>query len=288
MNGLRDNLMEIILNSLNGFDKSVSQAQKVLNGASFDADDVWSKVVEFSEVLKPFCYVIISICLLIEIAQVAAKVDIIKWEMGLKLCIKMVLAKVCIDIAPVFLEACYKQSAAWVNDVANWNKYKKLGNMLTKPVTEQINQISGLWAIILLLVSCSILAMAIKVCGLLVHIIAFGRMFELYVLLAVSPIPCAFFPLGDGSGGGMSRVTSKFLKNFVAVCLQGVMMLVCIRVFNLIVRGSITNLINKANQIGNPTAAVNDLCYTMIMVGIVLVMAVTKCGSWAKSIMDAA
>lgn len=287
MDGLKETLLNLIKSAMNGFDSTVSSAQDVLTGGLFDTNAVWSSVLALSNALKPFCYVVIGICLLIEIAQVAAKVDIIKWEHGLKLCVKMVFAKLCIDIAPTFLRACYNQTSLWISSAMSVGGYTNLGSLMTTEVETQISSISGIWSVIGLLVSCLLLSMAVKICGLLIQVIAFGRMFELYVLLAVSPLPCAFFPLGDGSGGGMSRITQKFFKNFIAVCLQGVMIIISIRIFYMIVGTALTSLITSASGGSDPTTVVTDLCYVMLLAGIVLVMAVAKCGSWAKSIMDA-
>lgn len=287
MGGLKETLLNLIKSAMNGFDSTVSSAQDVLTGGLFDTNAVWSSVLALSNALKPFCYVVIGICLLIEIAQVAAKVDIIKWEHGLKLCVKMVFAKLCIDIAPTFLRACYNQASLWISSAMSVGGYTNLGSLMTTEVETQINSISGIWSVIGLLASCLLLSMAVKICGLLIQVIAFGRMFELYVLLAVSPLPCAFFPLGDGSGGGMSRITQKFFKNFIAVCLQGAMIIISIRIFYMIVGTALTSLITSASGGSDPTTVVTDLCYVMLLAGIVLVMAVAKCGSWAKSIMDA-
>lgn len=287
MDGLKETLLNLIKSAMNGFDSTVSSAQDVLTGGLFDTNAVWSSVLALSSALKPFCYVVIGICLLIEIAQVAAKVDIIKWEHGLKLCVKMVFAKLCIDVAPTFLRACYNQASLWISSAMSVGGYTNLGSLMTTEVETQISSISGIWSVIGLLASCLLLSMAVKICGLLIQVIAFGRMFELYVLLAVSPLPCAFFPLGDGSGGGMSRITQKFFKNFIAVCLQGVMIIINIRIFYMIVGTALTSLITSASGGSDPTTVVTDLCYVMLLAGIVLVMAVAKCGSWAKSIMDA-
>lgn len=287
MDGLKETLLNLIKSAMNGFDSTVSSAQDVLTGGLFDTNAVWSSVLALSNALKPFCYVVIGICLLIEIAQVAAKVDIIKWEHGLKLCVKMVFAKLCIDIAPTFLRACYNQASLWISSAMSVGGYTNLGSLMTTEVETQISSISGIWSVIGLLASCLLLSMAVKICGLLIQVIAFGRMFELYVLLAVSPLPCAFFPLGDGSGGGMSRITQKFFKNFIAVCLQGVMIIISIRIFYMIVGTALTSLITSASGGSDPITVVTDLCYVMLLAGIVLVMAVAKCGSWAKSIMDA-
>lgn len=288
MDKLKEMLFSMINAALNSFDSCVTSAQEILGGSgasSFNSSSVWTQVLTISDVLKPFCYVVIGICLMIELAQVAAKVDIVKWEHGLKVGVKMVLAKVCIDVAPTFLRACYNQASLWISAIAG--TYTPMGAGLAHTIRNQIDSVTGLWSIIGLLVTCILVIMAIKVCGLLVQVIAFGRMFELYIYLAVSPLPCAFFPLGDGNGNGFSRITQKFFKNFISVCLQGVMILVCIRIFNLLVGNAFDALLTAANANTDPTTAINDICYTMLMGAIILVMSVSKCGSWAKGIMDA-
>lgn len=288
MDKLKDMLFAMIKTALNGFDSCVTGAQEILSGSgtsSFNSADVWTQVLAISNSLKPFCYSIIGICILIELAQVAAKIDMLKWEHGLKVGVKMVFAKVCIDVAPTFLRACYNQASLWITAIAG--SYTPMGGGLLTEIQTQISSVTGLWSVIGLMVTCILVIMAIKVCGLLIQVIAFGRMFELYIYLAVSPLPCSFFPLGDGSGGGFSRITQKFFKNFIAVCLQGVMILVCIRIFNLIVGNAFDALLVAARAGSDPTTAINDICYTMLMGAIILVMSVTKCGSWAKGILDA-
>lgn len=287
MDGLKDWLLEMILSALTGFDKMVASAEGVLTGGQFAVNTVWNSVIGLSNALKPFCYVVIAICLLIEIAQVAQKVDIIKYEHGIKLCLKMVFAKLCIDIAPTFLRACYNQANIWITSALGVGNYQNLGSLMSNEITTQLDAVTGLWSVLGLFVSTMLVALAIKVCGLLIQVIAFGRMFELFVYLAVSPLPCAFFPLGDGTGGGFSRITQKFFKSFIAVCLQGVMIVLCIRIFYMIIGGAFTAMVAEAIRMGTASGIVSELCYTMLMGTIVLVMSVAKCGSWSKQIIDA-
>lgn len=282
-NGIRDWFLGFVIDAFKGFDSMLSSSQTVLTQTN---DSVWSSVLELSNVLKPFCYTIIGICLLIELAQVASKVDIIKWEHGLKLLVKMVLAKVCIDIAPTVLKACYIQAAEWITSIGTGTN-TNFGTSLSAQVEPLLKNVSGAGNILALFAASVIVIVAIKVCGLLIQVIAFGRMFELYVYLAVSPLPCAFFPLGDGSGGGFSRITGKFFKSFVAVCLQGVMIILCMRIFNLIIGGTLNQMIQNAINSGSePSIIVGDLCYVMLLGAIVLLMSIVRCGSWAKSILD--
>lgn len=281
LDALRDWLLGLMTSALQGFDMMLADASRVLTNGLGD----WSAVAALSSTLRPFCYTIIGICLLIEIAQVASKVDIIKWEHGLKLCVKMVLAKVCIDIAPTFLQACYAQAQDWITGLASGGS--TLGNTAISYLTPLVQNINGFGNILGMFLSSFIVLMAIKICGLMVQVIAYGRMFELYVYLVISPLPCAFMPLGNGDGAGVSRVTSKFFKSFIAVCLQGVMMIIVIRVFDVVMGSAIVDALANAAANADVNAAITDLIYTMLLGAIALVMAIVKSGSWAKGVMDA-
>lgn len=288
--GLKNALLNLIISALTGFDSLVNSAKGVLTGSgtgAFDTNAVWNAVLGLSDALKPFCYVAIAMCLLIEMAQVAQKVDIIKWEHGLKLGLKMVFARLCIDVAPTFLRACYNQANIWITEATQVGSVTSMGALMSQEVQTQLNNVTGLGNVLGLFISTMLVALAIKICGLLIQVIAFGRMFELYIYLAVSPLPCAFFPLGDGTGGGWSRITQKFFKSFIAVCLQGVMIILCIQIFYLIIGSSIEEMMRNAVSGTDAGAIVTELCYTMLMGAIVLVMSVARCGSWAKSIIDA-
>lgn len=290
MQAFKELLLDLILSALSSFDTMVNNATTALSGAGggmIDVAAVWGEVLVFSELLKPFCYFIIGICLFIELAQVAQKVDIIKYEHGIKICIKMVFAKLCIDTAPSFLAACYGQASLWIRSAVNVGGYTSLGSTMSTQIEQQFNAVSGLWQVLGLFLSVMLVALAVKVCGLLIQVIAFGRMFELFVYLAVSPLPCAFFPLGDGTGGGFSRITLKFFKSFIAVCLQGVMIIVSIRIFNMIIGTAFQNMMHQATQAGSASGVITELCFTMLLGAIVLVMSVSKCGTWARQIMDA-
>lgn len=276
----------LLLSAFASFDELVLTASNVLTGGIDNS--LWSSVVNMSNGLIPFCNIIIGICALIELAQVASKVDIIKFEHGLKIAVKLAISKVCIEVSPTFLHACYNQSSIFVSYFAGAGVSVSLGSTVSGYITPYIDSVSGLGNAIGLLASTLILQMGIKICGLVVVIMAYGRVFEILMYLLVSPIPCAFFPLGNGNGDGISRISSKFFKTFIAVCLQGLMMFMCIQLFGTIVNTAFANKIAQSVASGaSASTMVSDLCYDMILFAIVLVMAVTKCGGWAKSIIDA-
>lgn len=279
LDALKDLLWSLVWAAFSGFDDMVETASDTLKNGL----DAWNTVLGYADVLEPFCLIIVGICLMMELANVASKVDIIKWEHGLKLAVKMVLAKVCLDVAPDFLKACYLQAQSWIGSLATTNP--SFGANMAKEIEDAIWEIEGFGAILGMFLSCFVLVMAIKICGLIVQVIAIGRIFEIYVYLAVSPLPFAFLPLGTGDGVGISRITSKFIKNFVAVCLQGVMMIIVMQVFGAVMDGAISDLIDGVDITKNE--GITDMMYIMLLASIALVMSVIKSGSWAKSVIDA-
>jgi len=277
-------LTEVIYHSLRSFENWILLANELLT----DMLDSWDNVLAIANgAIRPFALIIIGICLLIEIAQVASKVDLMKWEYAIKLGFKMSVSVALLNILPTFLRACYLQSVAWINAVTNLGGMWNFDEDLYFRLLAIMVSVSGLGTVLGLFISTIVLALAIQVCGLIVLAIAFGRMFEIYVYLAISPLPAAFFPLGDGSGNGFSRITMKFLRGFAAVCLQGVFMMICMRLFTILIADALNDVIETILETGG-ASSVTQVMFVFLLGSITLVMSVIKSGGWAKSVLDAA
>jgi len=302
-------ILSMIKWAVDSFDKSIENATRILSGEltlNQSVDAIWSLVQNsIMPAFTGFAMTIIVICLLLELAQVTAKVDAMKFEVGIKLAVKLVLAKVAVENAPTVLLAMWRQAGVFVRAVRPASS--KFGAGIYDSVAQYVDVIEGTTASIGLFGSTIVLALALAACGLIITAMAYGRFFEILVYLAVSPIPIAFLPLGTGDGSGFSRTTSRFLKSFAAVCLQGAMMLVCIYVFSLILGTASQGLelIDvPVKPIGNPNTnrgewmewreackavipIINSALFAMLSGSVVLVMSISKCGTWAKSILDA-
>ena len=138
-----------------------------------------------------------------------------------------------------------------------------------------------------------VLFIVIWLCGLISTALAYGRVFELLVYLVIAPIPVAFLPLSGGNEH-YSRITINFFKNFIAVSLQGVLMFMMFIIYGAICNSRITALLTKVvnDSLGGlnaetSLASFNEILTEMSLMSIVMVFALAKCGSWARSIVDA-
>jgi hypothetical protein len=121
-----------------------------------------------------------------------------------------------------------------------------------------------------------IVMLAINIIAILIRVIAYARMFEILVYIAVAPLPCAFLPLGDSGSAG--RIPKKFFLSFTAVCLQGLFILISLNLYAAIC----TDVFS-----GGLGTQPSDIAYNVLLGALVLCVAVFKSGGWAKQIMDA-
>ena len=121
---------------------------------------------------------------------------------------------------------------------------------------------------------------AIIVLVILCMIVSLARVFELAIYFAISPIPCALMPLSDGTG---SRITKKFFLSFSATCMSGLLMVICMRIYCEVMMFPYNYPILALIKGLFPTSI--GILYDLLCL-IILFIALSKCNSWAKTIMD--
>ena len=292
--GIKYLLYTLLKGLFNSYDGMMINTQELLTLYGIDSL-TWGNIRSLSSLIfQPFATTIIVICLMLEIAQTTAKVDMLKWEHAIKLGVKMVLAKVAIGIAPAFLWACYQQSIDFIKAVPDSlfpNTGYKLGeNMfVVLAITEGslTDDMSSMFGIMGLTI---VLFIVIWLCGLICTALAYGRIFELLVYLVISPIPVAFLPLSGGNEH-YSRITINFFKNFIAVSLQGVLMYLMFILYGAICSSRVQLVLEAIKkEVMDEDVALywfNKILTEMSLLSVVMVFALAKCSSWAKSIMDA-
>ncbi len=268
----------------------------------------WDNIIQAANTISkntiyPIGVTIIGICIMIDLIQVASKFENVKWETLVMVCAKAAIAKVCLDVMPTFLEACYKQSTALMKNLATQtfglSSTKVDISNSQKLVEEALKGQTGMWAILGVFLVAFILVVIILLSVVIVNIVVLARMYELIANIMVAPLPCAFAIAGSGSGGiEISRTTSNFLKNFAAICIQGVIMIIVInlcaamgaaimspsastgKMFDFIIPS-----VGEAAD-GGPLSIMKTLV-GMMLCSLTLVVTMLKSNSWAKSMVGA-
>ena len=114
------------------------------------------------------------------------------------------------------------------------------------------------------------IGLTMRALNIVIFVIVYGRMIEIFVLTSLAPIPLA--TLSNNQFGSMGQ---NYLKSLCAIGLQGFLILVCVAIYAVLIQGIATG--------GSPISAV----WTAMGYTILLCFTLFKTGSVAKAILGA-
>ena len=115
-----------------------------------------------------------------------------------------------------------------------------------------------------------ICSLCMKIMSVLITVILYGRMIEIYLYVSVAPVPFATFTNREWGSIG-----SNYLKGVIALAFQGFFIMVCVAIYAV--------LVNTVAISGNLHSALwQVMAYT-----VVLCFSLFKTGSVSRSILNA-
>ena len=138
-------------------------------------------------------------------------------------------------------------------------------------IIAMVDYIKGktLGELITILFEISLIKVAMQAISILVMVIVYGRMFEIYVYASVSAIP--FATMGNKEWG---QIGTNYIKGLFALGLQGLFIMVCLGIYAVLVKTiEITDMHKSTMMI---------LCYAVLL-GLMML----KSGTLAKSVLNA-
>ena len=128
----------------------------------------------------------------------------------------------------------------------------------------------GIPELLLLMLETFIVSFCLKILGVVITVILYGRMIEIYCVCSVAPIPMA--TMANKEWGQMGN---NYLRGLFALGLQGFFLMICVGIYAVLVN----NMIVADNV---HTAIFSVAAYTVL-----LVFAMLKSGTLAKSVLNA-
>ena len=128
----------------------------------------------------------------------------------------------------------------------------------------------GVAELLLLVVETFLVSLCMKIMSVLITVILYGRMIEIYLTCSLAPIPIA--TLTNKEAGGMGE---NYLRGLCALGVQGFLILVCVGIYAVLVNDMVV-----ADNLH--TAIFSVAAYTVI-----LCVSLFKTGTLAKSIFNA-
>lgn len=233
-------------------------------------------------VCMPVAYVVLALFFVMELYKASTRIDgsgggtPLGVEMVFRVMFKMVICKMVVDKVPLLMKAIFDVTAELSQSIRDLNSGEGISKGMELAEAEKVVSDIGFIPGIPVLLLCFIVFLITLFAVAFANVIIITRFIELYIYLAVSPIPIATIPNEE-----LSQIGKNFFKSFAAVCIQGTLIYLVLTFYPMI--------FNQAFQ--DTTTAENTNIY-MILLGtlsysVVLILAVFSTGKWAKSICGA-
>ena len=224
-----------------------------------------------STVVMPVAYVILALFCLLELYRCSVQADgaasgtTFSLEIVGKAMLHMILAKIAVDSTQIIMEAVYQVSQHITLGISSIVSSGSVSSGLDLPaVIDEINGM-GTGEQIGMLIELVIVKFGVLI--ILGIVICIGRFIEIYVMIAIAPIPIATLPSQE-----LSSIGKNFFKSFAAVCVQGILIYLVVSFFPVLISNDILG---------------DSSVFGMLLYSLVLGVSVLSCGRWAKSICNA-
>ena len=237
---------------------------------------IFNMVRTLSEnVIIPIAGMVISFVLIYElITMVIDKNNMHDFDTGLffrflfKACIAVMLLSKTFDIVMAVFDVgshIVAEASAAISGSTSLNVQATLVSMFNSQIDAmEIGELIGLG------LETMIVSLGMKIMSVLITVILYGRMIEIYLYVSVAPIPAATVTNREWGGVG-----TNYLKGLIALAFQGFFIMVCVAIYAVLVSG---------------VAVASDLHSALWSVGaytVILCFSLFKTGSISKSIFHA-
>lgn len=257
-------------------DKVGTIAGEVSTTPSVWNSGIFSMVQSLSEnVIVPIAGMIISFVLVYElITMVIDKNNMHEFDTALffrflfKACIAVSLLSQTFDIVMAVFDVgshVVTQAAGTISGSTSLDVQSTLTAMFNSQLdTMGIGELIGLG------IETMIISLCMKIMSVLITVILYGRMIEIYLYVSVAPIPAATVTNREWGSIG-----TNYLKGLIALAFQGFFIMVCVAIYAVLVSG-VTVASNLHTALWSVAAYTIILCFSLF-----------KTGSLSRSIFNA-
>ena len=128
----------------------------------------------------------------------------------------------------------------------------------------------GIGELLALTIETLLISLCLKIMSILITVILYGRMIEIYCTVSIAPIPVATM-----SNREWGSIGNNYLKALFALAFQGFLIMICVGIYAVL----INNMIIAAN--------IHSALFSVAAYTVILCFSLFKTGSLAKSLFNA-
>ena len=250
-----------------------------LDEYSEEISDFVDSIIE--NVTLPVAYTILALFFVMELYKLSLKTESmgassLGAENVFKVLFKVVICKTVLESTPKILKNIYAATVHIIQGAKGALAEVKLPVKpdALSPIDEILSALErSFWGDLIFLLLLFIGYLIVVIAVAIASVMIIGRFIEIYIYLAVAPIPLATLISDE-----QSQIGKNFIKSFAAVCIQGFLIYLVLTFFPLLFMSLTTaTSLHRASAMG----------IQFIGFGLILIMALFNTNKWAKSICNA-
>ena len=224
-------IVQNLESSLSTWNDKLTEIWKLVSTSpqDFKGGAIWKVIVNINGAMQAIGLALLVLFFVIGVAKTCGSLTEIKRpEQALKLFIRFGLAKMIVTYGMDFMLAIFDIVQGITSKVMTTSGITlKASTKLPQAISTAVDKVGffesiPLWAVTL------IGGLVITILSFILILTVYGRFFKLYLYTAIAPIPLSTF-----AGEGASSVGRSFLKNYSAVCLEGVIIVLSCIIFSV-------------------------------------------------------
>ena len=218
--------IDILQNGLNTWNEKLKQIFDILTTSpqDFAGGAVYEVIKTLNGAMQSIGLSLLVIFMLVGVIKKSTSFEDMKRpEQILKLFLRFVIGKGVITYGMPLMVEIFSVSLGIIGKL----NVPQLNNISVAQELITAAQDLGFFDNLLLSILAFVGSGAMTVISLLIILTVFGRLFKIYMYMAISPIPLSTF-----AGEATKSVGASFLKSFVGVCLEGALILLACIVYS--------------------------------------------------------
>ena len=213
-------------NALDTWNEKLSEIYTLVtqSPSEFREGAIWEIILDINSALQAIGLALLVLFFVVGVVKTCTNFSELKRpEQALKLFLRFAIAKGIVTYGLELMLAIFKIVQGIVTTIMENSSFQTSSMVLPQELIDAINNCGffesiPLWAVTL------IGGLFITILSFILILTVYGRFFKLYMYTAISPIPLATF-----AGEGTQNIGKSFLKSYIAVCLEGaIIVLACI------------------------------------------------------------
>lgn len=192
--------------------------------ADFKGGTIWEIIVNINGALQAIGLALLVLFFVVGVVRTCTNFSELKRpEQALKLFLRFAIAKGIVTYGLDLMLAVFRIIQGIVSTIMEKSSFQASGMTLPQEIINAINDCGffesiPLWAVTILG------GLFVTVLSFILILTVYGRFFKLYMYTAIAPVPLSSF-----AGETTQNIGKSFLKSYIAVCLEGaIIVLACI------------------------------------------------------------